>query len=64
MLGDGNVQEEIMFTIKPECLIGMMFCETMNDSEAIIISNPVQFADYSGYGSNFNFVREVDVMKE
>jgi poly(ADP-ribose) glycohydrolase len=51
----GNVQEEIRFSINPECLVSMLICEVMLDNEAILIRGAEQFAEYSGYGSGFLF---------
>jgi len=36
-LGHGCVQEEIRFMINPELIVGMLFCESMKSSEAILI---------------------------
>lgn len=54
VLGHGNVQEEIAFTIYPECLVALLFCERMENSEAILIRGPERFCKYHGYGSSFN----------
>lgn len=37
VLGHGCVQEEIRFMINPECIVGMLFCESMKSDEAIYI---------------------------
>lgn len=37
VLGRGCVQEEIRFMINPECIVGMLFCESMKKEEAIYI---------------------------
>lgn len=39
VLSFGNVQEEIMFSIKPECLVSIIICEKMLDNEAIFLEN-------------------------
>ena len=49
------VQEEIRFSINPECLVSMLICEPMLDNEAILIRGAEQFAEYSGYGAAFKF---------
>jgi poly(ADP-ribose) glycohydrolase len=36
-LGHGCVQEEIRFMINPELIVGMLFCESMKSTEAILI---------------------------
>eukprot|EP01112_Ceratiomyxa_fruticulosa_P009743 TRINITY_DN2553_c0_g2_i1.p1 TRINITY_DN2553_c0_g2~~TRINITY_DN2553_c0_g2_i1.p1 ORF type:complete len:463 (-),score=100.62 TRINITY_DN2553_c0_g2_i1:1896-3284(-) len=55
VLMGGNVQEEILFAIKSECLISMLFCERMGDNEAIIIKGAERFSQYSGYGWEFKY---------
>lgn len=57
VLNSGCVQEEIMFTIMPECIISMLFSEFMKDYEAILISNVGKYADFIGYDSSFKFVK-------
>uniref|UniRef100_A0A6B2L698 PARG catalytic Macro domain-containing protein n=1 Tax=Arcella intermedia TaxID=1963864 RepID=A0A6B2L698_9EUKA len=58
VLHGGNVQEEILFVIKPECLVSMLFCEVMDIDEAIIITGAEQFSKYSGYGGTMRFEGE------
>lgn len=53
----GSVQEEIRFSVCPECCVGMLFCEAMADGEAIFIVGTRQFSHYTGYGSTFEFDR-------
>lgn len=55
VLRGGNVQEEIRFSVCPECLVGMLFCEQMLEHEAIFIVGAQQYSDYSGYGASFRF---------
>ena len=55
MLNDGCVQEEIMFVIKPECLVSILICEKMKDNESILITNAVQYSKYKGYSDTFEF---------
>jgi poly(ADP-ribose) glycohydrolase len=55
VLGSGAVQEEIRFSISPECLISRLLCQTLDDNEAVLISGSQQYAQYSGYGRNFKF---------
>ena len=49
------VQEEIRFVINPECLVSILFCDEMEDNEAILLCGAEQFSTYSGYGGNFNY---------
>jgi hypothetical protein len=51
----GNVQEEILFLIKPECLVSMLFCTIMESREAIYILGAERYSSYSGYGWTMNF---------
>lgn len=48
VLGSGCVQEEIRFMINPECIVGMLFCESMKKEEAIYIygSKQVRFINF------------------
>jgi poly(ADP-ribose) glycohydrolase len=55
-LGQGCVQEEILFVIKPECIAAMALCEGMEPNEAIYIRGACRYASYSGYGRTFRFV--------
>jgi hypothetical protein len=55
VLGSGCVQEEILFVIKPECLVSMLFCEEMAPTEAIMIRGAERFSSYKGYAWNFKF---------
>mmetsp|Transcript_99307 Transcript_99307/g.309430 ORF Transcript_99307/g.309430 Transcript_99307/m.309430 type:complete len:475 (-) Transcript_99307:232-1656(-) len=55
VLQGGNVQEEIRFSVCPECLVGMLFCEKMLYDEVIFIVGAQQFSRYKGYGGSFAF---------
>lgn len=55
VLHGGNVQEEIRFSVCPECIVGMTFCERMLPHEAIFIVGAQQYSHYSGYGRSFQF---------
>jgi poly(ADP-ribose) glycohydrolase len=57
VLNGGNVQEEIRFSVCPECLVGMLFCERMLPHEAIFVVGAQQYSFYSGYGMSFRFTR-------
>eukprot|EP00004_Rigifila_ramosa_P005464 TRINITY_DN1599_c0_g1_i7.p1 TRINITY_DN1599_c0_g1~~TRINITY_DN1599_c0_g1_i7.p1 ORF type:complete len:287 (-),score=81.81 TRINITY_DN1599_c0_g1_i7:15-875(-) len=48
-------QEEILFSIKPECLISLLIVQTLGPLEAAFISHPLVFADYKGYLDLFEF---------
>ncbi|ELR16934.1 poly(adpribose) glycohydrolase [Acanthamoeba castellanii str. Neff] len=55
VLHGGCVQEEILFAIKPECLVSMLFCAKMGNNEAIFITGAERFSDYRGYGHGLAF---------
>ena len=54
-LGQGCVQEEIRFVINPEMIVGMLFCESMSSTEAIVMTGCEQFNKYSGYAGSFEW---------
>jgi len=51
----GCVQEEILFLIKPECLVSLQLCAKMDPNESIVISGAEQFSRYEGYASSFKY---------
>jgi poly(ADP-ribose) glycohydrolase len=53
-------QEEVLFSIYPECFLGLMLCEVMKDDEAIIIRNAHRACNYSGYSETFQFVPRLE----
>jgi hypothetical protein len=55
VLQTGCVQEEIRFTVCPECIITMVLCERLSDQECIMIVGTEQFSSYSGYGRAMKF---------
>jgi len=55
VLHGGCVQEEILFLIKTECLVSRLICTKMEDEDVIFIENAIQFSDYVGYGTSFEF---------
>jgi poly(ADP-ribose) glycohydrolase len=55
VLGGGCVQEEIRFTISPECLVSILLCERMDDNEAILIRGTEIFSWYNGYAWTFQY---------
>ena len=55
VLFQGNVQEEIRFSVCPELLSSMLFMECMAPNEAIIFQGFEQFSNYKGYGGHLEF---------
>lgn len=52
----GCVQEEILFAVEPEAIIGMLFLEEMDECDGIGIFNTILYSDYRGYRKNFEFL--------
>ena len=44
-----------MFTVAPECLVGILFNECMNEREAILIKGAQSYCAYTGYADTFRF---------
>lgn len=55
VLHTGCVQEEILFVIRPECLVSMLFCDQMAPDESILIRGAERFSSYKGYAWTFKF---------
>lgn len=61
VLEGGAVQEQIRFSINPECLVSIGLNEVMRDDEAIIITGAERISNYKGYDKSFTFTgRAVD----
>jgi len=56
VLRSAAVQEEIMFIVKPECLLSLLFFQKMDPHESIAIIGAKQFAASTGYRQSFKFV--------
>lgn len=41
--------------INPECLVSILFCQSMDHLESILITGAEQFSSYSGYGGRLQF---------
>ncbi|VUZ45016.1 unnamed protein product [Hymenolepis diminuta] len=55
VLRGGCVQEEILCCIRPELLIGLLFFESMESNEALIIEGTERYSRYTGYGNTFKW---------
>lgn len=53
VLRAGNVQEEIHFSVHTECLVSLLFCQVMDDNEAIYIVGAERFVETNGYARSF-----------
>jgi len=54
-LDGGCVQEEILFVIKPECLLSMLTVAMLEDRDAFLIEGAEKFCSYSGYARRWAF---------
>ena len=54
-LHGASAQEEILFSIIPECCLAMAFCHTMTDEQAIAIKGCTRIGSYTGYGRSFAY---------
>ena len=55
VLGIGCVQEEIRFVLSPELIVSMLFCETLDEKETVLIKGAERFNDYEGYSDTFKW---------
>ena len=55
VLGDGCVQEEIRFVLSPELIVSILFCERLEDNEALLIKGIERFSCYEGYAETFKW---------
>nr|4L2H_A Chain A, Poly(ADP-ribose) glycohydrolase [Tetrahymena thermophila] len=58
ILGNGLVQEQIRFCVCPEMLVSLLvFDQSMEANEVIIMKGIKQYSDYQGYSNSFRFVK-------
>ncbi|XP_041364453.1 poly(ADP-ribose) glycohydrolase-like isoform X2 [Gigantopelta aegis] len=55
VLRHGCVQEEIRFLICPEMLLTLLFTETLDKNESVIMLGCEQFSEYKGYADTFSW---------
>ena len=48
-------QEEVLFSVAPECFPIMLLAEEIGDSEAFVLRGLKRFSEYTGYLSSFKF---------
>ena len=61
----GCVQEEIKFSICPEMNVSRLYCEVMEDNEAIVLIGGEQFAKHKGYAFSLQYDGDyVDTRKD
>lgn len=51
-----SMQEEIKFLTCPECFLSVLFAESLNPNEALLLRGMHKFAQHAGVGTNFRFV--------
>jgi poly(ADP-ribose) glycohydrolase len=49
-------QEEILFLVRPECLVSLLFCHRLGTTESVCIFGAEKFSQYTGFASNVRFV--------
>jgi poly(ADP-ribose) glycohydrolase len=65
VMSNGRLQEEIRFCISPEFLVSLLLCETMKETESILIDGALQFSTYRGYADSLEFdSRRLDLDKQ
>jgi hypothetical protein len=57
-------QEEVLFSIRPELMPGILFAERMDGATAIVMSGAQRYAAYSGYLDSFRLTGAVDPLGE
>jgi poly(ADP-ribose) glycohydrolase len=58
VLHGGNVQEEIRFLLSPECMVTMLMCPKMEETEALLIEGTERFNRHSGYGGSLDWAAD------
>ena len=58
-LSKGCVQEEILFSQRPELCVGMLLCEKMRADEAIVMRGAVCYSATYGFRDSFRWVNAV-----
>lgn len=53
VLDCGSLREEMWFISCPELIVARLFCESMDDSEAIVVEGVLQFSQFEGSGDTF-----------
>lgn len=55
VLGRGNVQEELRFSVSPELLATTLLCPALRDDEALVVHGAARFSTIQGYGGGARF---------
>ena len=55
VIGKGNVQEEIRFSINPELCVCRLFTPALEDHEVMFMYGAERFSNYRGYGGQLEF---------
>ncbi|CAF0867160.1 unnamed protein product [Brachionus calyciflorus] len=58
--GKSGTQEEILFASSPEMCVAMLFCDTLQDDEAITIKGARKIVNFEGYGLDLKYLEKVN----
>ena len=50
-----HTQEEILFSCAPEAFVSLLYVETLESNEVLVIDNVRRYSDYKGYSHDFTF---------
>ena len=53
-------QEEIILLIRPECLVAVLFCARLDNTDSLVILGAEKMSQYTGYGSSINYAGNYD----
>ena len=56
-------QEELLFSLYPECFISLIFAKVLGDLDAFVITNVIRCCEYSGYRYTFECTGEYSQWK-
>lgn len=57
----GSLREEMWFITCPELIVARLFCESMEDNEAIVVEGVQQFSQFEGSGPTFKCLGPMDL---
>jgi poly(ADP-ribose) glycohydrolase len=64
VLGNGFVQEEILFLIMPELLASLLFSPMIQDNECVLVHGVKRYSIHQGYANTFKWVKDCDDNQE
>ena len=54
-LGGGCVQEEVLFSVAPECIVAQLLVPALAAHEAVLLAGVERFSAHAGYAHSFRF---------